>query len=105
MCFFLTLHCHHLAILPVTRKYQRRLRAIRDLNRLITDMEAAEPQWKLLPTAGRSRAQLKKWKSQLAVSTTMTREFLFFVLHVFKIFGISWEKKVCGDYIFSEATK
>ena len=67
VCFFLTLHCHHLSILPVTRKYQRRLRAIRDLNRLITDMEAAESQWKLLPTAGRSRAQLKKWKSQLAV--------------------------------------
>ncbi|XP_035825781.1 ubiquitin conjugation factor E4 B [Aplysia californica] len=64
VCFFLTLHCHHLSILPVTRKYQRRLRAIRDLHRLITDMEAAEPQWKNLPTAGRSRAQLKRWKSQ-----------------------------------------
>ncbi|XP_059145993.1 ubiquitin conjugation factor E4 B-like isoform X2 [Physella acuta] len=63
-CFFLTLHCHHLAILPVTRKYQRRLRAIRDLHRLISDMEAAEPQWKNLPTAGRSREQLKRWKSQ-----------------------------------------
>ncbi|KAK3759118.1 hypothetical protein RRG08_040672 [Elysia crispata] len=63
-CFFLTLHCHHLSILPVTRKYQRRLRAIRDLHRLISEMEAAEPQWKDLPTAGRSREQLKKWKSQ-----------------------------------------
>ncbi|RUS76022.1 hypothetical protein EGW08_016227, partial [Elysia chlorotica] len=63
-CFFLTLHCQHLSILPVTRKYQRRLRAIRDLHRLISDMEAAEPQWRELPTAGRSREQLKKWKSQ-----------------------------------------
>ncbi|KAK6965612.1 ubiquitin conjugation factor E4 B [Biomphalaria glabrata] len=63
-CFFLTLHCHHLSILPVTRKYQRRLRAIRDLHRLISEMEAAEPQWKNLPTAHRSREQLKKWKSQ-----------------------------------------
>lgn len=63
-CFFLTLHCHHLSILPVTRKYQRRLRAIGDLHRLISDMEAAEPQWKDLPTADRSRQQLKKWKSQ-----------------------------------------
>ncbi|GFO26247.1 ubiquitin conjugation factor e4 b [Plakobranchus ocellatus] len=63
-CFFLTLHCHHLSILPVTRKYQRRLRAIRDLHRLISEMEAAEPQWKDLPMAGRSREQLKKWKSQ-----------------------------------------
>ncbi|CAG5126106.1 unnamed protein product, partial [Candidula unifasciata] len=63
-CFFLTLHCHHLAILPVTRKYQRRLRAIRDLHKLISDMEAAEPQWKNLPSAARSREQLKRWKSQ-----------------------------------------
>lgn len=32
-CFFLTLHAHHLSILPCCRRYIRRLRAIRDLNR------------------------------------------------------------------------
>lgn len=66
-CFFLTLHCHHLAILPVTRKYQRRLRAIRDLHRLITEIEATEEHWKNLPMASRSREQLRKWKSQYQV--------------------------------------
>lgn len=32
-CFFLTLHTHHLSILPCCRRYIRRLRAIRELNR------------------------------------------------------------------------
>jgi len=27
-CWFLTLHCHHLALLPACHKYQRRLRAL-----------------------------------------------------------------------------
>ncbi|XP_048250307.1 ubiquitin conjugation factor E4 B-like [Haliotis rufescens] len=64
-CFFLTLHCHHLSITPIMRKYQRRLRAIRDLNRMVEEMEGTEPQWKILPTAGRNRDMLKKWKSQV----------------------------------------
>lgn len=32
-CFFFTLHTHHLSILPSCRRYIRRLRAIRELNR------------------------------------------------------------------------
>lgn len=63
-CFFLTLHCHHLSIIPVSRRYQRRLRAIRDLNRMVEEMEAAEPQWSLLPNASRNKELLKKWRSQ-----------------------------------------
>ncbi|XP_064611043.1 ubiquitin conjugation factor E4 B-like [Liolophura sinensis] len=62
--FFLTLHCHHISILPMTRKYQRRLRAIRDLNRMIEELEGVESQWKLLPMATRNRELLKRWKSQ-----------------------------------------
>lgn len=34
-CFFLTLHAHHLSILPSCRRYIRRLRAIRELNRYV----------------------------------------------------------------------
>ena len=82
-CFFLTLHCHHLSILPVTRKYQRRLRAIRDLHRLISEMEAAEPQWKDLPTAGRSREQLKRWKSQYQVGLASRILIIQFVSWMF----------------------
>ncbi|KAK3104970.1 hypothetical protein FSP39_014399 [Pinctada imbricata] len=64
-CFFLTLHCHHLSIIPSTRRYQRRLRAIRDLNHMVEELEAAEPQWSLLPNASRNKEMLKKWKSQV----------------------------------------
>ncbi|XP_013412896.1 ubiquitin conjugation factor E4 B [Lingula anatina] len=64
-CYFLTLHSHHLSILPITRKYQRRLRAMRDLTRMIEELENHEPQWKHLPTvASRNRELLKRWKSQ-----------------------------------------
>ncbi|KAL5014805.1 hypothetical protein ScPMuIL_009075 [Solemya velum] len=64
-CFFITLHAHHIAILPASRKYQRRLRAIRDLSRLVEELEHAESQWGHLPSAPRNREQLKKWKSQI----------------------------------------
>ncbi|KAG7159189.1 Ubiquitin conjugation factor E4 B-like 3, partial [Homarus americanus] len=33
-CWFLTLHAHHLGVLPVMRKYTRRIRAIRDLQKM-----------------------------------------------------------------------
>ncbi|CAB1329719.1 unnamed protein product [Coregonus sp. 'balchen'] len=45
-CFFLTLHTHHLSILPGCRRYIRRLRAIRELN-------------------SRHREMLKRCKTQL----------------------------------------
>ncbi|XP_048766609.1 ubiquitin conjugation factor E4 B-like [Ostrea edulis] len=64
-CFFLTLHCHHLSIIPATRRYQRRLRAIRDLNRMVEDLENSESQWGQFPHAVRNKEMLKKWKSQV----------------------------------------
>ncbi|ELT92164.1 hypothetical protein CAPTEDRAFT_182882 [Capitella teleta] len=64
-CYFLTLHCHHLAILPIVRKYQRRLRALHDLQRMIKEMASTEAQWGTLPVAARNRELLKRWKSQL----------------------------------------
>ncbi|CAG2064968.1 unnamed protein product, partial [Timema podura] len=33
-CWFLTLHLHHTSLLPACQKYQRRLRALRDLQKL-----------------------------------------------------------------------
>ncbi|XP_064642091.1 ubiquitin conjugation factor E4 B-like [Lineus longissimus] len=64
-CYFLTLHCHHLSIIPIMRKYQRRLRAIRDLGRMVEELQNAEPQWKHHPQANRNRELLKRWKSQV----------------------------------------
>ncbi|XP_050009302.1 ubiquitin conjugation factor E4 B isoform X2 [Alexandromys fortis] len=64
-CFFLTLHAHHLSILPSCRRYIRRLRAIRELNRTVEDLKSNESQWKDSPLAPRHREMLKRCKTQL----------------------------------------
>ncbi|EHB16643.1 Ubiquitin conjugation factor E4 B, partial [Heterocephalus glaber] len=64
-CFFLTLQAHHLSILPSCRRYIRRLRAIRELNRTVEDLKNNESQWKDSPLATRHREMLKRCKTQL----------------------------------------
>uniref|UniRef100_A0AAQ5ZKS0 Ubiquitin conjugation factor E4 B n=1 Tax=Amphiprion ocellaris TaxID=80972 RepID=A0AAQ5ZKS0_AMPOC len=64
-CFFLTLHTHHLSILPGCRRYIRRLRAIRELNRTVEELKNSETQWKDSPLASRHREMLKRCKTQL----------------------------------------
>ncbi|XP_053651922.2 ubiquitin conjugation factor E4 B isoform X2 [Cherax quadricarinatus] len=64
-CWFLTLHAHHLGVLPVMRKYTRRIRAIRDLQKMVEEIESTESHWGSLPVAARQRELLKKWKTQL----------------------------------------
>uniref|UniRef100_A0A8C6MI21 Ubiquitin conjugation factor E4 B n=1 Tax=Nothobranchius furzeri TaxID=105023 RepID=A0A8C6MI21_NOTFU len=64
-CFFLTLHTHHLSILPCCRRYIRRLRAIRELNRTVEELKNSENQWKDSPLASRHREMLKRCKTQL----------------------------------------
>ncbi|XP_032428255.1 ubiquitin conjugation factor E4 B isoform X1 [Xiphophorus hellerii] len=64
-CFFLTLHTHHLSILPSCRRYIRRLRAIRELNRTVEELKNSEGQWKDSPLASRHREMLKRCKTQL----------------------------------------
>lgn len=71
-CFFLTLHCHHISIVPATRRYQQRLRAIRDVSRMVEDLENTEPIWSKLPNAARNKELLKKWKSQVQVNRYRT---------------------------------
>ncbi|XP_037076434.1 ubiquitin conjugation factor E4 B-like [Pollicipes pollicipes] len=62
-CWYLTLHCHHLSVLPATRKYQHRLRAIRDYQKLIEELKSTESVWKDGPHAARNRQMLAKWKN------------------------------------------
>jgi len=64
-CFFLTLEMHHSGLLPSCRRYQRRLRVIRELQRAVEEVEATEDQWKSLPVASRNRSLLQKWKDQI----------------------------------------
>lgn len=64
-CWFLTLHCHHIALLPALQKYQRKLRALRDLQKMLDELQNTEPQWKDTPFAEHNRDLIKQWKQQL----------------------------------------
>ena len=49
------------------RKYIQRMRAIRDINKLINELESHESEWKHTSLAARNRLLLKKWKEQIKV--------------------------------------
>lgn len=38
-CYFLTLICHHLSVIPLIRKYIRRIRQIREYSRIADELE------------------------------------------------------------------
>lgn len=65
-CWFLTLFCHHVALIPAFTKHTRRYRTVRDLQKLIDEIASSESEWKSNPTlAARNKDLLKKWKIQL----------------------------------------
>uniref|UniRef100_UPI00358F3E4E ubiquitin conjugation factor E4 B isoform X3 n=1 Tax=Myxine glutinosa TaxID=7769 RepID=UPI00358F3E4E len=64
-CFFLTLHCHHLSVLPACRRYTRRLREIRDLNRSLEQLKPKEAELKDTLTASRHKELVKRLKARL----------------------------------------
>uniref|UniRef100_A0A0A9Z5W3 Ubiquitin conjugation factor E4 B n=1 Tax=Lygus hesperus TaxID=30085 RepID=A0A0A9Z5W3_LYGHE len=64
-CWFLTLHCHTIALIPALHRYQRRLRSLRDLQKLVDEMMNTEDQWKGLPFASRNKELIKRWKQQI----------------------------------------
>jgi len=37
-CWFLTLYCHHIALIPAFTKHTRRYRTVRDLQKLVKTM-------------------------------------------------------------------
>lgn len=41
-CWFLTLQAHHLSVLPCIRRYQRRLRALRELQKATDELERTQ---------------------------------------------------------------
>ena len=64
-CFFLTLHCHHLSIIPCIRKYSRRIRAIREYTRIAEELQNTESVWSNVPrVANRNRQLIKRWREQ-----------------------------------------
>ncbi|KAL4707873.1 hypothetical protein ACJJTC_010308 [Scirpophaga incertulas] len=65
VCWFLTLYMHHVAILPALHTHQRRIRAFRDLKKVIEELMAAEPQWRNSYSALRNRELLSRWRRQI----------------------------------------
>ena len=64
-CWFLTLHCHHVALLPALQKYERRIRSLRELQKMLDELVATEPQWKDAAFAAHNKELIKRWKQQL----------------------------------------
>ncbi|XP_047535250.1 ubiquitin conjugation factor E4 B [Vanessa atalanta] len=65
VCWFLTLHMHHVALIPALHTHQRRIRAFRDLQKVIEELIAAEPQWRNSYSALRNRELLRRWRRQI----------------------------------------
>ena len=64
-CFFLALYCHHLSINPCHRKYTRRIRAIRELNRFADELSQSESLFALLPAmAQRHQMAVRRYREQ-----------------------------------------
>ena len=66
-CFFLAFMSHHLALLPMINKYQRRIRVIREMSKVIEEIKQTEHIWKTTPLAQRNRYLTEKWKAKVKV--------------------------------------
>ena len=65
-CYFLALECHHLAIMPSIRKYTRRIRAIREYNRIADELAATEQAWAGTPAISqRNQVMIERWRAQV----------------------------------------
>ena len=65
-CFFLTMQAHHLSIVPLARRFNRRQRDVNELHSVVSDLEGSMNQWRGTPAEGRNTALLKRFKQQLA---------------------------------------
>jgi len=64
-CFFLSFMCHHLSIIPTINKYNRRLRVIKEMNRVIEEIKQTEHLWKTTPAAARNKLLLERWQAKV----------------------------------------
>jgi ubiquitin conjugation factor E4 B len=64
-CFFFTLHAHHLGIIPAISRYHKRLRAIKELQRMVDELNATKPRWENTPYERRNRQARDKWVNRI----------------------------------------
>uniref|UniRef100_A0A1B0D2V6 Ubiquitin conjugation factor E4 B n=1 Tax=Phlebotomus papatasi TaxID=29031 RepID=A0A1B0D2V6_PHLPP len=64
-CWFLTLHAHHVAIIPAIQRYNKRLRVIKELQRLVAELNNTKAQWEFTRLAARNEEVRTRWTLQL----------------------------------------
>lgn len=64
-CWFFTLHSLHLGILPAISRYHKRLRAIKELQRMVDELNATETRWENTHLARRNRNARDKWVNRI----------------------------------------
>lgn len=65
LCWFLTLQSHHLGMIPAIQRYHKRLRGIKELQRLIDELNSTKSQWENTPAARRNRQLRERWMQQV----------------------------------------
>ncbi|CAB4010169.1 ubiquitin conjugation factor E4 B-like [Paramuricea clavata] len=64
-CYFMCFQCHHLSIMPCLQQYSRTWRTLRDMTRMVEELEGREGEWKDTPMAARNKLLLKRWKEKI----------------------------------------
>ena len=70
-CYFMCFQCHHLSVMPCLQQYSRTWRALREMTKMIEELEGREAEWKDTPMAARNKLLLKKWKEKIKVTTVL----------------------------------
>lgn len=70
-CWFLTLHAHHIAVMPAMQRYSRRLRAIKEFQRMVNELNATKSQWEFSQFATRNKQMQVKWTQQMKKLTQL----------------------------------
>lgn len=64
-CWFLTLQAHHIAIMPAIQRYNKRLRAIKEIHRMLDELRKTQSQWENSVHRIRNTQLIKRFSNQL----------------------------------------
>lgn len=64
-CWFLTLQSHHLGFMPAIQRYRQKVRAIKELQKLIDEIDRTKTHWENTPYAKRNKQFRDRWLKQL----------------------------------------
>ncbi|KAH8412425.1 hypothetical protein KR009_001922 [Drosophila setifemur] len=64
-CWFLTLQAHHLGYLPAIQRYRQKVRAIKELQKLIDELDRTKPHWVNSRYASRNNQFKERWEKQM----------------------------------------